>query len=116
MGMEKRKEERNKVYAKVMLVNDLSPGYLRDLSKSGAQISFLKQVPAKEGEALLMRVIHGDEIGIPPFKLTLTVRWTGSDPVYYSLGGTVTAPPDEGNQGLLARLYAYYADRQDPVS
>jgi hypothetical protein len=116
MGSEKRREERNKVYAKVMLIDDLSPGYLRDLSRSGAQISFLKPVAAGNGEALSLRIIPGDEIGIPPFPLTLTVCWTGSDAVYFTLGGTVTAPPGPENRGFLEQLYGYYADRQDSVS
>jgi hypothetical protein len=116
MGFDKRREERNKVYAKVMLMEDLSPGYLRDLSKSGAQISFLKQVPAQKGQTLTLRIIPGDEIDIPTFQLTLTVCWTGSDTVYYSLGGTVSAAANTETQDALRRLYSYYADKQDSAS
>jgi len=112
MGNEKRKEARNKVYAKVMLMDDLSPGYLRDLSKSGAQISFLKQVAARKGDALFLRIIPGDEIGIPSFMLTLEVCWTSSDTVYFSLGGTVSVPAGAEDQAPLERLYDYYADKQ----
>ena len=109
MPDEKRREDRSSVYAHVIHAKDNIPGYLRDLSKSGCHISFIKQFPVKKEDSLTLMINPGAVIGIPDFKIILQVLWTRSDSIYFSMGGRVKPAPGEKNQERLQRLYEYYA-------
>jgi len=110
MATEKREETRNKVYAKVISMKDNTPGYLRDLSKSGCQISFIKPIKVEKGDALTLHIIPGEEIGIADFKIFLEILWTHFDSFYFSVGGRVSPLPGAENQQQLNNLYAYYTE------
>ena len=109
MSTEKRKELRNKTYAKVLLKKNNTPGYLRDLSIDGCRISFLKPFPAKKGDAFILTIIPGDEIGIHHFTVFLEVCWLRSDSIFFTVGGRVSPLPGKENQERFKKLYDYYA-------
>lgn len=109
MSSDKRKEPRNKAYAKVLFEAKTIPGYLRDLSHSGCQISFVQPVETKKGDTITLHIIPGAEIGIPDFRVAVEVLWTRFDSIYSSLGGRVSALAEGENQKQLEKLYDYYA-------
>ena len=98
MSDEHRSLRRVHTYAKAFLVEEKMPGYVRNLSRSGCQIALLKRIPLKRGDNLMVQVIPGDEIGIPPFMIALQVAWIQPDPFYYLIGGKTTTPSAEENR------------------
>ncbi len=85
-----------------------TPGYLRDLSSSGCQISFVKHLPVQKQDVLPLIIIPGEEIGIPTFRVSLKVHWTSLDTIYFSLGGKIDPLPGKENEERLKKLYDYY--------
>ncbi len=96
-------------FAKVVLVKDNSPGYLRDISKSGCYIALLKPAVVEKQDILELIIIPGDEIGIQYFKLNLEVLWIRTESLYFCLGGKVSALPGPENKERLEQLIRYYA-------
>ncbi len=105
---EMRREDRSKAYAHVILVEENIPGYLRDVSESGCQISFIRQFPVKKEDLLTLIIKPGKVIGIPDCKVIFQVIWTRSDSMYFSVGGRVKPQPGDKNQENLQKLYEYY--------
>ena len=96
-------------FAKVVLVKENSPGYLRDISKGGCYIALLKPAAVEKQDILELTVIPGDEIDIQNFQLNLEVFWVRTEPLYFCLGGKVSALPGRENEERLERLIRYYA-------
>lgn len=110
MANEERREKRTRTHAKVLLLAGGIPGYLRDLSPAGCQVSLLK--PAPPEDRLPLRVIPAEESGIPTFIVTLEVRWSREDPVFRQVGGVLHLPEDPQARRSLNRLYAYYEEME----
>ncbi|MBA7487313.1 MAG: hypothetical protein GH155_03990 [Spirochaeta sp.] len=109
MKTDLRREERSQTYAKVILLDNNTPGYLRDLSKQGCKISLLNPVTVLKDDVILFKIVPDDENNIPAFQLSLRVFWTRYDLLYFSIGGTVILPQEEENKENLNRIYNYYA-------
>ncbi len=109
MKTDHRREKRSQTYAKVILMDSGTPGYLRDLSKQGCKISLLNPVPVMKDDVILFKIIPDDENNIPAFKLSLKVFWTRYDSLYFSIGGTVILPEGEEDKESLKKIYNYYA-------
>ena len=103
---DQRKNPRNKTYAKVLLAESGTLGYLRDLSKEGCQVAFIANPDLRRGTAVSISVLPAEEMGIPRFSMEVQIMWTQTDPVYYLAGGLITSTQNEEN---LAELFAYYA-------
>ena len=110
MGSEQRKNPRVSGYAKALLVGPMTPGYLRDLSKTGCQVAFMQTVPAALGDLLTIRVIAEQSLPIPPFDLSLRVRWLKPDSIWFALGGEIEAVSCQGDENVFEKLVAYYAE------
>ena len=102
-----RREKRSQTYAKVILLDSGTPGYLRDLSKQGCKISLLN--PVMKDDMIIFKIIPDDENNIPAFQLSLKVFWTRYDSLYFSIGGTVILPEQEESKEHLEKIYNYYA-------
>ncbi len=108
MGSEQRKQRRIKGYAKVLFAKTMTPGYIRDLSKTGCQVSFVQAVPAASADVIELQVIGGDDPRIRTFSFSLLVRWTRSDGIYFSLGGEIEGVSKDAEAGLFGKLVDYY--------
>jgi hypothetical protein len=108
MGSEQRKQQRIKGYAKVLFTKTMTPGYIRDLSNTGCQVSFVQAVPAGSADVIELQVIGGDDPGIRSFSFFLRVRWTRSDGIYFSLGGEIEGVPKDAEAGPFGKLVEYY--------
>jgi hypothetical protein len=86
----------------------MTPGYIRDLSKTGCQVSFVQTVPAGFGDVIELQVTGGDDPRIRAFSLSLRVRWTRNDGIYFSLGGEIESPPNGAEAGPFGELVDYY--------
>jgi hypothetical protein len=106
--MEKRKSQRNKAYAKILLEGSNIRGYLRDLSEEGCQLALLKALEIQKGDRLAITVLPGEEIGIPAFSMPIEVMWSRPDPVYYLLGAQIGEIEEKEGQLRLRELSAYY--------
>jgi len=104
-----RREKRSQTYAKVMLLDSGTAGYLRDLSKQGCKISLLNPVPVMKDDVIIFKIIPDDENNIPAFQLSLKVFWTRYDSLYFSIGGTVILPDGKESKENLEKIYNYYA-------
>jgi hypothetical protein len=109
MGNEQRRSPRVSGYAKALLVGPTTPGYIRDLSKSGCQVAFMQPVAASKGDLLRLRVIAEQSLSIPAFELSLRVRWLKPDPLWFALGGEIEEVSCEEEKGVFERLVEYYA-------
>ena len=105
MAEEKRKNPRNKAYAKVLLAQNGTLGYLRDLSKEGCQLAFIGNPKAARDSIVSLEVLPSEEMGIPRFSMEVQIMWTREDPVYHLAGGLITSTQDK--QGL-EQLFQYY--------
>ncbi len=106
MAEDQRKNTRNKTYAKVLLEDSGTLGYLRDLSKEGCQIAFIGDPSVENGTVVNVAVLPAEEMNIPRFSMEVQIMWTRNDPVYYLAGGLITSIPE---QERLEQLFEYYA-------
>lgn len=109
MGTEQRKSSRNKTYAKVLLQDSSTPGYLRDLSRDGCQLALVRPLSVQKGDSLTFSVLPAEEMGIPRFLLTVEIVWARNDPVYFLLGGVIESLNDTESEERLRKLFKYYA-------
>jgi hypothetical protein len=108
MGSEQRAQRRVSGYAKALLVGPLTPGYVRDLSRSGCQVAFMQPVKAAAGDALPLRIIAEHDPSLAPFEITLRVRWVKPDAIWQSLGGQIEWPEGSSAAGAFEKLVEYY--------
>ena len=108
MGSEQRRQRRVSGYAKALVVGSLTPGYVRDLSRSGCQVSFMAPVTVQVGDALPLRVIAEHDPSLAPFEMTLRVRWIRPDPLWQSMGGQIEWPEGSGAAAAFEKLVEYY--------
>ena len=109
MGNEQRRNPRVSGYAKALLVGSMTPGYIRDLSRAGCPVAFMQSVPAYPGDLLTIRVIAEQSLSLPPFELSLRVRWLKPDPLWFALGGEIEAVSSPEGEKVFERLVEYYA-------
>jgi hypothetical protein len=107
MGSENRKNNRMKCYAKVLYRPSKTPGYIRDLSLTGCQISFVQPIPAGKDDEIDLDVVGGGEENTP-FSFRLRVRWVSKDGIYYSLGGEIADPESAAGHAAFNKLVEYY--------
>lgn len=114
MPREQRGNRRSRGYAKVTVQarGAGAPGYLRDISPTGCLLGLLEPLPVQRGDLLEVRVLADPEVGVPPFQVSVRVAWTRTDPVYFSVGGTVEPQAGSSDPGRRKRnletLYEYY--------
>ncbi len=108
MSGEQRNEARLKAHAKVLIKGWEVPGYIRDLSQDGCQISLTRPLDLKNEQALAVAVLHDPETGVMPFDFFMQVLWTRADPVFFNLGGPISPFPGEQHERGLRRLYEFY--------
>jgi hypothetical protein len=108
MSEEQRNVVRLKTHAKILIKGWEIPGYLRDLSRKGCQLSLTRPLAIKREQALAVAVLSDPEAGIAPFNFFVQVLWTHADPVFFNLGGPISPFPGEENERGLRRLYDFY--------
>jgi hypothetical protein len=108
MNEEQRNRVRLKTHAKVLIKGWEVPGYLRDLSQEGCQISLTRPLELKREEALAVAVLPDPEAGIASFNFFVQVLWTRADPVFFNLGGPISPFPGELHEQGLRRLFDFY--------
>ena len=105
MAEDQRKNPRNKTYAKVLLADSGTLGYLRDLSKEGCQFAFIGNPRVEKDTVLGVEVLPAEEMQIPRFSMEVQIMWTREDPVYHLAGGLITSTRDRQR---LEQLFQYY--------
>jgi hypothetical protein len=108
MGSELRKQQRVRCYAKVLFAETMTPGYVRDMSATGCQISFVQPVPAGPNDVIELSVVAGGGTQISPFTFHMLVRWAKNDGIYFAIGGDIHGVSSETEEGSFAKLVSYY--------
>jgi len=108
MSAEQRNVARLKTHAKILIKGWEIPGYLRDLSREGCQLSLIRPLELKREDALVVAVLPDEEAGIAPFSFFVQVLWTRADPVFFNLGGPLSPFPGQQHERGLRRLYDFY--------
>ena len=108
MSTEHRRQRRVAGYAKAIVTDSMTPGYIRDMSMEGCQAAFMQPLPVAEGDPVTIRVIAVHDPGAAPFLLRLRIRWVRSDPLWFLVGGE-TEPVSSDDAGSLEKLVTYYA-------
>jgi hypothetical protein len=106
VGEDQRKNPRNKTYAKVLLTDNGTLGYLRDLSREGCQLAFIGDPLVDNGTVVSVEVLPAEEMEIPRFSMEVRLMWTREDPVYHLAGGLITSTQ---NEQRLEELFKYYS-------
>jgi hypothetical protein len=109
MGTEHRQQPRVSSYAKALLIGPNTPGYIRDLSRTGCQVAFLQTVAAAPGDLIHVRVIAEHDQTIPQFEISLRVRRTKPDALWCVLGGEIEAVSSREDEKVFDKLVDYYA-------
>ena len=112
MGSENRREDRVRGYAKVLFSPLMTPGYMRDLSRTGFQVSFLQKVPAAPGDVISILIVAGTEAATPEVSVSLRVRWVREDGLYHCLGGEIEGVASAEDKARLDTLVEYYEGYQ----
>lgn len=108
MSEEQRGKVRLKAHAKILIKGWEVPGYIRDLSPEGCQISLTRPLDLRQEQALAVAVLADPETGVTPFNFFVQVLWTRADPVFFNLGGPISPFPGKEHELGLRRLYAFY--------
>ena len=109
MGSELRKDPRVSGYAKALLLEPKTPGYIRDLSRHGCQVAFLQAVTAAAGDLITVRVMAEHDTTLPAFDIVLRVRWVRPDSIWFAIGGEIEKAPAAGSETVFEKLVDYYA-------
>jgi hypothetical protein len=109
MESDKRKDRRVPSYAKAVLTDRHIPGYIRDLSDSGCQVSFIQPIEAVVGDIITVRIIAEHDPAIAPFVVRLRIRRVIDDPPWHSLGTEVEKIRDPLEAAAFEKLVNYYA-------
>lgn len=108
---DKRKRSRKNTYAKVVFSFDGTPGYMRDINKTGCKISFIKPIGVKEKDIIELKIFPQQESAIPAFRLFLEVRWIQIDSVFFLIGGKISLLPEEEDEERFMKLLTFYLHR-----
>ncbi len=108
MGSDQRRHPRSSAYAKVLVLDQKIPGYLRDLSPGGIRVALLRPLALAPGKTVRLSVLPLLEMGVEPFPLSMVVRWSRPDQMYHLLGGEIIPPSEPRYRKDLQRLLAYY--------
>ncbi len=108
MSEEQRGNVRLKTHAKILIKGWEVPGYIRDLSQEGCQISLTRPIDLRREQALAVAVLADPETGVTPFNFFVQVLWTRADPVFFNLGGPISPFPGKEHELGLRRLYEFY--------
>jgi hypothetical protein len=108
MSEEQRNKVRLKTHVKILIKGWEVPGYIRDLSREGCQLSLTRPLDLKREQALAVSVLADPETGVVPFDFFLQVLWTRTDPVFFNLGGPIAPFPGPQHERGLRRLYEFY--------
>lgn len=109
MSAEQRQQPRVSGYAKALLVGPNTPGYIRDLSRTGCQVAFVETVAAAAGDLIKVRVIDEHDPSIPEFQISLRVRRIKPDALWCVLGGEIEAVSGHEDEKVFEKLVDYYA-------
>ena len=109
MESDKRKDRRVPSYAKAVLIDRHTPGYIRDLSSSGCQVSFIQPVETAGGDVITVRIIAEHDPAIAPFVVRLRIRRVIDDPPWHSLGTEIEEIRDPLEAAAFEKLVSYYA-------
>jgi hypothetical protein len=109
VGTEQRKDPRVPGYAKAVFVDRQIPGYIRDLSRSGCQVSFMQPIPAVVGDLITVQVIAEHDPTIAPFNVRLRVRRVVSDTLWHTLGTQIETIFDDKDAKAFEKLVTYYS-------
>jgi hypothetical protein len=108
METDQRRHPRVPSYAKAVLADGHVPGYIRDLSLTGCQVSFMQPVAAEVGDLVTVQVIAEHDPSIPPFRVRLRVRRLIEDPPWHSLGAQIEGHVDPREERAFETLVRYY--------
>ncbi len=108
MEIDKRKDPRVPGYAKAVFVDQQIPGYIRDLSRSGCQVSFMQPIPAAVGDLITVQIIAEHDPSILPFQVRLRIRRVIEDALWYSVGTEIETigHPDAKAFDQLVKYYS----------
>ena len=106
MDEDQRKNPRSKTYAKVLLTQSGTLGYLRDLSMEGCQLAFIGNPQVRQDEVVSVEVLPPEEMAIPGFSIEVQIMWIREDPVYHLAGGLITSTQDGRKFSQLLQYYA----------
>jgi len=109
VGTEQRKDPRVPSYAKAVFVDRQVPGYIRDLSRSGCQVSFMQPIPAGVGDLITVQVIAEHDPSIAPFNVELRVRRIVSDVLWFTLGTQIETSFEQKDAQSFDKLVNYYS-------
>ena len=105
MAEDQRKNPRSKTYAKVLLPDSGTLGYLRDLSWEGCQLALVGDPRVEKHKVLTVEVLPDIEMGIPRVSMEVQIMWTREDPVYHLAGGLIISTQDKQK---FEQLFQYY--------
>jgi hypothetical protein len=91
------------------MVDRQIPGYIRDLSRSGCQVSFMQPIPAAVGDLITVQVIAEHDPSIAPFNVKLRVRRVVSDTLWHTLGTQIETIFDDKDAKAFEKLVSYYS-------
>jgi hypothetical protein len=109
MSAEHRHQPRVSGYAKALLIGPNTPGYIRDLSRTGCQVAFVQTVAAVAGDLIKVRVIDEHDPSVPQFQISLRVRRIKPDALWCVLGGEIESVSGHEDQSAFEKLVDYYA-------
>lgn len=116
MRQNKRKEEREPCYGKLLFLNQEIPGYIRDISENGMRVNvprpFIPQVNPLD--TYKVQILPEGETVFEPFSAEIEIRWIRTDPLFTTIGASLRGlePGKEGAYNHLLELYRSHSSAE----
>ena len=106
---DKRTFEREKCYAKILLLPDEIPGYVRDLSGKGIRIEIPVPVRYEKDSEIQAIIIPIEDLEILPIQCRLVIRWQKSESIYTTIGAEIKSLKDTAAASGFRTLGTYFS-------
>jgi hypothetical protein len=109
-GRNRRIEERNKVFAKAVLVSTQVPGTIHDMNTGGLRVDWISRPRVKAGQEVRIKIIPIDELGLPTIEATVQVRWSRQSGIYESTGLQLVSLKNREMLNSYKKLLSYFSE------
>ncbi|MFP4179750.1 MAG: PilZ domain-containing protein [Spirochaetaceae bacterium] len=104
----RRESERSYTYAKVVLWEFDTIGYLRDISPAGMRIEVFDKVDFAPQKEVVTTIIPHQDLKIDPFNITSEIKWIGENGPTASVGLEIESFENSETEKMFRRLYEVF--------
>lgn len=105
----RRIQERNKVFAKALLISTQTPGLIHDMNIGGLRVDWITPPKVKSGQKVKIQIIPIEELGLSSIEATVQVRWRRMTGIYESTGLQLLSLKNREMLNIYKKLLSYFS-------